>query len=251
MPKVLCLLVHFYSRTSVFEGKSKLQDENIRHDLVSRAIFSLKSVNFVDLNVCGYDKDNIVSIDIDMKKNTADPRLMIYEAICLLRAYRSDYDYFMVVEDDILVNPDIFKNVFSFDEVNSVTEIFHPNRIEVFHDKVYCIDTKVLPGTLGPKKKFKNRELSVYKNPHSGIFLVNRDKLDYLIKNIDFSYRGQFIGGYMASAFAHFHKPFNLFRVSDGLDFHTIQHLDRYEMPSASAYDRIKSIVNRVSFPNL
>jgi hypothetical protein len=42
----------------------------------------------------------------------------------------------------------------------------------------------------------------------------------------------------MASAFAHYHRPFRLFRFIDGLDRHTIQHLDPMDWNQPSLAER-------------
>ena len=245
MHSIICLFVHYYDKKGKFEGKSKRQDINIRSNIVSKSFDSLNSLGFVDVLVCGYGKKNIIDIHIDMNKYTNDPRLMMYEALCSLYKYRNDYDYFMVVEDDILVKSDVFENVFSFDASGKACNIFHPNRIENNGNRTFCVDTEFF-GTFRDKlMTFKGRELAVHENPHSGILLVNRDKLDIIKENVDHSYRGRFIGGYMASAFAHFHKPFQLFRVRDGLDFHTIEHLDRAELYKPTL---IQKITDRLLF---
>jgi hypothetical protein len=75
---------------------------------------------------------------------------------------------------------------------------------------------------------------------------VNRAKLDVISQEVDPSFRGLLIGGPMASAFAHYHLPFRLFRCTDGLDFHTIQHLDTMEWQPLNPVQRLFRKVNRI-----
>jgi len=249
MQKVVCLFVHYYDRKGKFRGKSKMQDPSIRLEIVEKALLALKSIAFVDVFTCGYVASNLLKIDVDMCEYTQDPRLIMYEALCSLHKYRNDYDYFMVVEDDILVTPDIFHNVFDFDESGSLYKIFHPNRIEYGSNGKFCVDTDLTGSFTDQVMTFKGRELKVHENSHSGMLLVNQDKLDLIHEKVDQTYRGRFIGGYMASSFAHFHKPFQLFRVSDGLDFHSIEHLDPAEIYNPTLSQKfINRLLFRVSF---
>jgi len=243
--KVLCLFVHYFDKASAFEGKSKYQLEDVRAEIVRRALGALRSIRDVDVVVCGYKDLNLVGVDMDLSAYTKQPQHMVYEALGQLTRFRSEYDYFMVIEDDILVGPDMFNNVYSFDLQFGLDQIMLPNRVEIRDGKVYCIDTKIIPGITGDAIEFNRRKLVVHNNPHSGLLLVNRDKLDYLADRVDAAYRGKFIGGYMASAFAHYHRPFRLYRVADGFDYHSVLHMDQYVIPKLSLTHRAKVAVAR------
>jgi hypothetical protein len=243
--KILCLFIHFFDKSSAFEGKSKFQAKEVRNEIITRALTNLQSINGINVVVCGYKNLALTNIDVDLSKYTDQPQHLIYEALGQLKYFRNEYDYFMVVEDDILVGPDILNNTYQFDSCFDTTQIILPNRVEIHNEKIYCIDTKILPGLTGDKVEFNKRKLAVYKNPHSGMLLVNRDKLDYLLNQVDPTYRGKFIGGYMASAFAHYHRPFRLYRVADGYDYHTVQHLDHYIIPKHNPVHQFKASLAR------
>ena len=140
--KILCLLVHYYNPNGQFIGKSSQQKEDVRRSVVKRCCDSLKSIRGLDLNVLGVDTKNLVNIDIQYSKDL-DPRLMIYEALNRLSDFVGEYDYVMAIEDDILVNNEIFLNISNFDEINAVNEILMPNRLEINGSHLYCIDTVV------------------------------------------------------------------------------------------------------------
>jgi hypothetical protein len=243
--KVLCLFVHYFDKASAFEGKSKNQQEEIRAEIVRRALGSLHSIRDMDVVVCGYKNSSLVGVDRDLSVFTSQPQYMMYEALSQLAQFRNEYDYFMVIEDDILVGSDMFNNVYDFDRQFDIDQIMLPNRVEIRDGKVYCIDTRMIPGMTDDTIEFNRRKLAVHNNPHSGLLLVNRDKLDYLADKVDASYRGKFIGGYMASAFAHYHRPFRLYRVADGYDYHTVLHMDPYAVPKQSLAHRTKSFIAR------
>ncbi|WP_152669490.1 hypothetical protein [Synechococcus sp. GFB01] len=76
---------------------------------------------------------------------------------------------------------------------------------------------------------------------------MNRPKLDIIAREVDPRFRGTVIGGPMASAFAHYHKPFRLFRPIDGLDFHTIQHLDAMQWTPLNLGQRLLRKAKRIS----
>jgi hypothetical protein len=250
--RVLCLFVHYFDSDGTFGGKSKYQDPNIRADIVSLCLFALNSIKFIETRVCGYAKKTLLPLDVDFSNATNNPEFMVYEALSSVARNDENYDYYMVIEDDILISPEIFSNIISFDnefdEKQGGKWIYHPNRIEVNKNNIECIDLKVIKRTLGVPIKFGNRLLCQYQNPHSGIFIVNNRKIDIVRKEVDLSFRGRVIGGPMASAFAHFHKPFSLYRVSDGLDIHTVRHLDpmhyeplTFQQRIARRFDRLLS----------
>jgi len=243
--KVICLFVHFFDTASAFDGRSKHQAAEVRREIVTRALGALLSIKGVDVKVCGYKDRGLIPVDLDLSHRTENPQLLVYEALSCLSEYRVDYDYFMVIEDDILIGPDVFNNIYSFDQKFGVDQIMLPNRVEIQGSKIYCVDTKIIPEMTGEVINFNRRKLAVYNNPHSGLLLVNRDKLDYLASRVDTEYRGKFIGGYMASAFAHYHRPFRLYRVADGYDYHTVLHMDQYVLPEQSLAHRTKAAVAR------
>lgn len=230
--RALCLFVHFFDPEGDFPGKSKFQSADVRKWCVERALHSVRSISFVDVQVCGYGDQSLIDIDRDFRGVAATPELMMYEVLASLAGHVDEYDYFMVLEDDILVGADIFYNVQDFDSTHPVTEVLLPNRVEINSDAIYCVDTRARPGTTDRAIWFRGRLLQEFINPHSGVLLLSRSRLQHVLETVDLGYRGKFWGGYMASAFAHFHKPLTLYRVADGLDFHTVQHLDQYVKPA-------------------
>lgn len=248
--RFLCLFVHYFNPEGCFGGRSKNQTPQIRHSIVERALFSLRALKDFDVRVCGYGNHSLVPVDSDLSDRTSNPQFLVFEALQLLQEFRLSYDYFLVVEDDILISADVWRNVLAFDaqhaEASSQRWIFHPNRIEYRHGQTpFCIDLAVVRRRLGEPIHFEGRQLQEHENPHSGLFLVNRAKLDIVSGEVDPSFRGTVIGGPMASAFAHYHKPFRLFRCIDSLDFHTIQHLDPMDWQQPTLAERAWRRIHR------
>ena len=244
--RCLCLFVHYFNPEGPFGGRSKHQDPRVRQRIVERALFSLRALRDFDVRVCGHDGKSLLPLDLDLNDRTTNPQFLVFEALELLQDFRKAYDYFLVVEDDILFSADVWRNVLEFDacygEASGQRWIFHPNRIEWRRGQTsFCIDLAVLRRRIGEPISFEGSQLQEHENPHSGLLLVNRAKLDIIAKEVDPSFRGSVIGGPMASAFAHYHKPFRLYRKIQSFDRHTVHHLDPYAYQYPSLAKRILS----------
>jgi hypothetical protein len=251
--RCLCLFIHYFNPQGPFGGRSKEQNPQVRRQIVERALFSLRALRDLDVRVCGHGGRSLVSLDLDLSDRTGNPQFLVFEALQLLQEFRDSYDFFLVVEDDLLLTPDLFHNVQRFDEQFSQSSadrwILHPNRIEHRRgQQPFCIDLAVVRRRLEEPVLFDGRQVQEHENPHSGLLLVNPAKLAIIRQEVDPRFRGSVIGGPMASAFAHYHRPFRLFRFIDGLDRHTIQHLDPMDWQQPSLAERAVRRIRR-SFP--
>jgi hypothetical protein len=241
--RCLCLFIHYFNPRGPFGGKSKHQNSELRRQIVERALFSLKTLHHLDVRVCGHGGHSLVPLDLDLENRTTNPQFLVFEALQLLQDFREDYDQFLVVEDDLLVSADVFYNVATFNAQFGKSSIhrwiLHPNRIEFQRgSNPFCIDLSVVRRRLGDPIDFDGRQLQEHENPHSGLLLVDRAQLEIIRQEVEPTFRGSVIGGPMASAFAHYHRPFRLFRFIDGLDRHTIQHLDPMDWQQPSLAER-------------
>ncbi len=140
-----------------------------------------------------------------------------------------DYDYFVNIEDDILLPETTLANVVEFDQESLLNEILHPNRIEEDEaGRRFCVDLEAMPGWTYQRRTYRGRELRVARNPHSAVLILSRAKLRYAQQYIDPAYRGRFLTYEMDSALAYYLSPFCLYRPYDDLSFHTVGHLDRW-----------------------
>jgi len=243
MEKVLCLVAHYYNSKGVFRGKSTTQEASTRKNITLRVLQTLSRITNLDFLVAGFPGNSLVNVDLDLSY-VNDPRYIVYEALSLLDRYTNEYEYVMVLEDDILINPEIIQNCVIFDSMRSFDEILLPNRVEISGSHIYCVDLLNNPRRTSIQSKFLGRSLRIYQSPHSGIGLFRSDKYKYARSKICSSSRDLIVGGYMASAFAHYHKPFSLFRIDDGLDMHTVVHLDRYQVKSKGPF--IRRFINKI-----
>lgn len=233
--KTLAIMPHFFNNFGEFNGKSKTQLPEIRHDVVKRSIESLNKLKNVEILKIGYKDYNLLSVDVDVSDRIEDPQLLVYEAFCHAKKFLGEYDYFIFLEDDILVEKDLLINVKDFDQSHHITECFHPNRIEYILGLPSCVDLHAHRGKTEKAMQYRGRSLRVYRNPHSAISIFSREKLDFAFSRLDLGYREKFLGGYMASAFAYFNSPFDLYRVADGFDWHKVVHLDHFKRGSTLA----------------
>lgn len=227
-PSVLAIVNHYYGKSRGFVGKSSIQDANTRRDLVNKAINELKTITNIDIKVCGIKNFSLVDIDIDFS-HIVDPSFLIYETIEWMSRQVDKYDYFINMEDDILLKKETFERILNFDKTNTVRECFHPNRMETRNGKKYCVDLIAMTGWTDKSKKYNGIELKVALNPHSGIAILSKEKLQYAKKHVNFKKREKIIGHYMESAFANLHAPFQLFRSFSDISFHEIFHLDNWD----------------------
>lgn len=79
-PKVLAVINHYYGKSRGFVGKSSFQDANMRRKIVKKAIDELKTIQNIDIKVCGMKNSSLVDIDVDFS-HIKDPSFLIYETI--------------------------------------------------------------------------------------------------------------------------------------------------------------------------
>lgn len=230
-PRVLCHVNHYFGRSSGFVGGSTSGEEDRRRETVSRCVTALRGLPEadVDLRVCGVGANSLLPLDTSYD-HLDDPTQLVYESLYDMASRVEEYDYFINVEDDVLVPPETWLNVLEFDDGSLVNEILHPNRMEVDDTGFrYCVDLYGNPVWTHQKKTFRGHTIRVALTPHSGILVMSRAKLKYALSQIDRSFRGIIFAKGMESALAHFHGPFSLYRTYDDLELHHVDHLDRWK----------------------
>jgi len=258
--RVACFVNHFFGESwgdlwarvnprNFQSPKSYTQTPEVRRRYVERTLERLASwrdlarVARVAVFVCGSPRRSLVPVDLDMG-DLPDPRLMGFETLPRMGEFLDDYDYFVNVEDDLLVGPEVLDNVVRFDAVSPLRDCLHPNR---FQEGVARRPARDIPPTVPGmgwtdlERVFEGRVLRVSVNPHAGILVLSRRKLEYCLERVDRDFVGQvievggrFVGGPMASAYAHYHRPFDLYRPYEDPHFHAILHQElsgRVERP--------------------
>jgi hypothetical protein len=227
--RLLCFLNHYYNPNGPFKGKSATQRPEVRRLIVCRAIEQLRTSRFdIEIKVCGISEWGLINIDIPFT-TLADPRHLIYASIERMVSQLESFDYFLNLEDDIYVPRETLVNAMDFDESEGCNELLHPNRMEIYQESKYCVDLRAMPGWTTMRRNYKGRHLAVAINPNSAFMLLSREKFAYAVRMVDLSFRGIIIGDFMASAYCNVHAPFTLWRSFNDLNFHFVEHLDRWE----------------------
>jgi hypothetical protein len=230
--RVLCYVNHYVGDPVGFEGRSTDPDRDRRRKAVSSCLEAVRDLPGVEVAVCGIEGRALEPIDLDFSSIRDDPKLLIYETLAHMAGRLDEFDYFINVEDDVLLPSETFSNVLAFDEESLPNEALHPNRIEVDDDGLpFCVDIKAMPGWSYQRRTYRGHELRVARNPHSAVLILSRDKFRYALSHIDLGYRGRFLNYEMDSAFAYYHSPLSLYRPYLDLGFHTVTHLDRWAGP--------------------
>lgn len=229
-PKVLAIVNHYYSDKNIseFPGKSATQDEIIRKSIVEKVIKELKTIPNVDVKICGIKGHSLFEIDKDYS-HIENPAFLVYSSIEWMFSQIDDYDYFINIEDDILLTRDTFREIIEFDKENLINKCYHPNRMEYEGGVEYCTDFKARSGWENISMMYKGKEVKVAKNPHSGLAILSKPKMLYACDKVDLKRRDIIIGYYMASAFANVNSPFFLYRSFPDLSRHKVVHLDNWE----------------------
>lgn len=227
---VLCYVNHFFGPSHNFAGKSSTQKPEVRLGYLNHVLESLRAIPGAAVRVCGIPGSTLIPPDVTFS-SLQNPCHLVYASIEKMADEIESYDYFVNIEDDVLLKPEVFSRIKAFDEDNLINECLLPNRMENKDGELYCVDLKATPGWTVQSKNWQDVTLRVALSPHSGFFVLSRDKFKYAVERVDLSRRDIIVGGFMASAFANIHSPFALFRPFSPLEYATVMHLDNWEDP--------------------
>ena len=222
-------MVNHYFGTADFVGRSTTADPDSRRAVVEQALDSLRAIPGSEVVVCGIPGRSLVPIDRDFG-HLEDPRHLPYATIAAMADEMADggdgYDWFVNIEDDLLLDAATLTRSQQFARRSRVNEVLLPHRHERRPDgSMHFVDIEAIPGWRRPERRFGDLDLGVAVNEHAGIAVLSAAQLTYAARRTDLSRRDRFHGGYMASAYANLHAPFLVWRTRE-LARHTITHLD-------------------------
>lgn len=226
--RILCFFNHYYNPNQIdgFKGGSTVSNSN-RSEIVHKALDALRAIPNCDVKVCGLSGFTVLGVEVDIDFTGIKPWHLVYESLHYMRHFTEEYDYFINIEDDILLNKAVLHNVMEFDKLRKIDEVFLPNRIEIDGKELRFVDLKN-----GWKKDqniiYKGRVLKIAKNFHSAILILSTKKYKYGYPMLDANFREIWWGGPMASAYAYFHIPFKLYRDTELTMYHSVEHLDHW-----------------------
>jgi hypothetical protein len=138
------------------------------------------------------------------------------------------FDYFLFVEDDILIPAALLDSLIDIDLSLDSNEIVIPNRIEIFGEKEFCVDMVAMPGWKSEEKINAGLRLCQPKNIHSGFLLLSREKFFKAYESRLYTEPKKIIGDFMASAFANLSSTFQVYRAIPTSSKLMVFHLDSW-----------------------
>jgi hypothetical protein len=248
--RLLCCMVHYFGPGG---GKSSTQDPHVRRGYVERAVRACRDLAGVgdlqvSMRVCGSGPNALVPLDVSL--SVQDPFFLVFATLDYVLSQAHDYDYILVLEDDIVVPTSVLRNSVLFDSASLPNEVLHPVRVEMNGVTPYCTDFSTSGEWSTQQRSFQGKRLGVHTNPHAAMFLLSREKLEYCANNTDLSLRalydfGGFGGGMMASAFANFLRSAVLWRPYDEPMFHHVIHQDPFVPYRPTLRDRVSKMGTR------
>ena len=237
--------IHFTGKSTITSGKNgknfqeKIED---RKDKITKTIDSLQSINDqVTIRICGYENKSILPLDIDFKNVIDKPTDIMYASLLEMEKYLDLFDYFINIEDDILLSKKTFSRIVEFDKNCEINELLHPNRLEKDKNSHYhCIDLEAIPGWNYNQKIIMNHKFRQALNPHSGLAIFSKKKMRYAFANSDIKQKSIILYAPMDSAFASIHSCFTLWRCFDSIEFHSVIHLDSWRQPADDIIRNLK-----------
>jgi hypothetical protein len=213
-----------------------------RRPVVQTTLAGVRALPFeMVVRVCGFPNHALVPIDLDLSE-IGEPKHIVYASIERMFKDLDAYDYFLNIEDDILVSDQVIETCMAFSACSELNEIYLPNRMEWGENgSLYCVDLFAWPGwNEAFRRQYHNTTLGVAINPHSAFSFLSREQMKYAASRVDLSRRDILFGGYMVSAFLNVQAPFILWRSRSNLLDHHVIHLDNWlrvpsEVPSAPA----------------
>jgi hypothetical protein len=241
--RVLAYVNHFFGEATPFRGKSTTQLPAERQRIVEQICQSLRQLPAkVDVRLCGDGRHHLLYPEIVFPR-LLDPRHLVFASIEHQLQQADGYDYIINVEDDVQVPVATWQAIRAFDAENPVDRCLLPNRLEGTAESSYCVDLKAMAGWTDDNLTFQGRTLRVAINPHSGIAILSREKVQYARERVDLTRRDVLVGGHMASAYANLHSAFKLYRPFDDLRFAHVTHLDHCDLviaPSMSSRESLR-----------
>ena len=183
-PKILCHVNHFFGKASALVGKSTVSAPEHRHQVVETALAGIRALPFdMTVRVCGFPEHALVPVNLDLSE-IGEPRHIVYASIERMFEALDDYDFFLNIEDDVLVSDQVIEACIAFNSSSTLNEMYLPNRMERRADgSLYCVDLLAMPGwNEAFCRTYQDTILGVATNPHSALSFLSRDQMKYAAK---------------------------------------------------------------------
>jgi hypothetical protein len=233
-PKALILVPHYFNGVSgahVPFGSSDIENESIRKSQVESCQSALNE-SFQALKIeyqiikLGIKGSSLIDLDLELK--TENPRFLPWIAMDHANTLSPDFDFVMVIEDDIQINSITLEAIISFNSQDESDSILIANRVEQILEEQFCTDLVAMAGWKSPAISLNGKSYREPINIHSGLLLLTSEKFRSAYTNRPFKEPTKIIGDYMASAFANMHAYFKILRALPTSSEVTVLHLDSW-----------------------
>ena len=251
-PRALCLVPHYFGVGQEFTGGStSTASRNGRRRIVERTVAWLKRLSpLFDPTVLVYGMEGQVlhPIDVDVASRISSPHFIPWTVFEDIGKELDRYDYFLVVEDDILVPVSALRRMIAARRDLADNEILFPNRLELLHGLPVIPDLYFLPRWTGYVRAWRRRQWHEAVNAHSAFLFMDRAQMTKALEATDFSkpeiLKGSYM--YMDAAFFAAHRNFRLLRERAIVPRHFVFHQDSWSVRhKIRTWDAIRSHVSR------
>jgi hypothetical protein len=232
--RILVAVPHYFDKLSIHENgygsyeslNYKFRTEMIQNTFAS-LINSLSSLE-MDSKVLVFGIDNQYLTTPSVKVDIENPKFLPWKALEEMYVHIEDFDYFLFLEDDIVVSPKLILELLALDSELDENETVVPNRIELHNGIPFCVDMIVMPGWSPEIISVKGKVLAMPCNVHSGVMFLSRRKFKRAFSSRKFIEPTIIIGDYMASALANIHSSLKVYRSIPTSSTLTVFHQDSW-----------------------
>ena len=165
-----------------------------------------------------------------------DPMFIGFDAFEQFKAHAEDFDYFMFMEDDILLSDSWFlEKIKQFNQSSpSPNYVLLPHRFEYFKGVKYYLDQMAVTGEQSKRYTYTEQlnftvdhvQFCIYENPHAGFYCLNRTQLSQWISSGNrWKNKAVAFGPLESAATFCLFENFKLFKPHpDDMDYFLIQH---------------------------
>ena len=233
--KALCLVPHFFGAGGYFGGSSSINAAKRRRRIVTRTIAQLKSLSVIldpTVLVYGVGDQSLVTPDVDVSARLDTPLRLVWLLFQDIEQQLDAYDYFLVVEDDILVPRGVIARMMSAAPDLGANEILFPNRLEFLHGLPLVPDLYFLQKWTGFSRDWNGERWHEAANPNSGFLFMNRAQMTSVCARNDFTKPevGADSYTYVDAAFSRAHRDFRLLRERTIIPRHCLFHQDSWSV---------------------
>lgn len=233
-PKALVLVPHFFNKeagSTILFGSSDTENESKRKSQVENcqnAIHqSFQELDF-EYTVLKVGIKGFSLLGLDLEIETKNPRFLPWAAMDHANELCVNYDFVIIIEDDIQINTVTLSELISFNSQANSDSILIPNRVEMIMEQQFCTDLIAMPGWKMSSISLNGKNYREPINIHSGVLLLTSEKFRKAYENRPFKEPTKIIGDYMASAFANMHANFKIYRALPTSNQVTVLHLDSW-----------------------